>query len=133
MNISIGYKLSKALHQLTDALNRLTQDDLEKIADETYNIEIRITRKRNREESPTILGIETSILVSKLTSFITREEAQAFLDENYNGNRKALELIAKNLDIPTSKKDKPEMLHDKIIESTVGARIRSQVIQGNNL
>lgn len=69
-------------------------------------------------------------LIDKIMAFSTRQEAQRFLDEHYF-TRKALEIIARHLDIPIVKQDKVEILRDKVIEATVGARIRSQAIQGS--
>jgi len=71
----------------------------------------------------------TLSLTQPYTDLENREEAQRFLEANYF-SRKALEPIARNLDIPILKQDKVEVLLDKIIEAKVGARIRSQTIQG---
>ena len=51
------------------------------------------------------------------------------LDDKYP-SKKVLEVIARKLDIPITRQDKIEDLRDKIVEATVGAKIRSQAIQG---
>ncbi len=124
--------LSNALRRITNAIDDLDEEEFSKLIDDSYNIEIRLTRKRNKDESP-ITNLETNIadLISKLTNFPSREEAQRFLETN-GSTRKALEPIARSLDIPVLKQDKVDVLRDKIIEATVGARIRSQAIQGSN-
>ena len=123
-------KFSVTLRRLVDAVERLSEDDLSKLGDESYSIEIRLTRKRNKEEvvSPSH-EIDMAKLIEKLTEFANRQEAQYFLDANFS-TRKSLELVARKLDIPISKQDKVEALRDKVIEATVGARVRSQAIQG---
>lgn len=126
------HDLIGALRQLVSALERLSDVDLAKLMNDSYNVEIRFTRKRNKEEIPEIPEADLSALVSKLTAFTSRQEAQGYLDTNY-GTKKTLELIARHLDIPIMKQDKIEVLRDKIIEATVGARIRSQAIQGSGL
>lgn len=123
-------KFSGILRRLVDAVEQLSEDDISKIGDESYSIEIRLTRKRNKEEpiSP-IQETDLANVIEKLTAFANREEAQQFLNANFS-TRKSVELIARKLDIPISKQDKVETLRDKVIEATVGARVRSQAIQG---
>lgn len=125
------HDLSNALRRIINALDRLSEDEFSKLIDESYIVEIRLTRKRNKDENPAVLETDLSELVSRLTNFASREEAQRFLDGNCS-TRKALEPIARSLDIPILKQDKVEVLRDKIIEATTGARIRSQAIQGSN-
>jgi hypothetical protein len=62
----------------------------------------------------------------------SRQEAQAFLDARYS-SKKAMEMIARRLDLPIVRQDKVEDLRDKVVEATVGARIRSQAIQGTGV
>lgn len=126
-------KFSGTLRRLVDAVERLSEDDISKLGDESYSIEIRLTRKRNKEEtiSP-IQETDLANVIEKLTGFANREEAQHFLNANFP-TRKSVELIARKLDIPISKQDKVETLRDKVIEATVGARVRSQAIQGGKV
>lgn len=124
-------ELSNYLRRIINAVDNLSEDEFSKLIDESYLIEIRVTRKRNKEQIPAPVVEDLSGLISKLTNFASRDEAQLFLDSNCT-TRKALEPIARNLDIPILKQDKVDILRDKIIEATVGARIRSQAIQGNN-
>lgn len=126
-------KFSNTLRRLINAVEQLSEDDISKIEDESYNIEIRLTRKRNKEETNApIQEVDLANVIEKLTSFANREEAQHFLNANFS-TRKSIELIARKLDIPISKQDKAETLRSKIIEATVGARVRSQAIQGCNI
>ena len=126
---SLKNELSRVLNRLINALNHLSADELSKLADDSYNIEIRLTRKRNKDENFIDAKASHQDLISKLTNFNSREEAQQFLDENCP-TRKLLEPVARSLDIPILRQDRVDILRDKIIESTVGARIRSEAIQG---
>lgn len=119
-----------AFRRLVDAIERLGEDDVSKLSDDSYTIEIRLTRKRNKEDAiaPT-QEIDLANVIDKLSSFPSREDAQQFLDGGFS-TRKSVESIARKLDIPISKQDKVETLRDKVIEATVGARVRSQAIQG---
>ncbi|MBE7567998.1 hypothetical protein HER14_07585 [Acidithiobacillus thiooxidans] len=121
------------LRRLVDAVERLSEDDLSKLGDESYSIEIRLTRKRNKDDAITpIQEVDLANVIEKLTNFPSREDAQQFLDANFS-TRKSVELIARKLDIPISRQDKVEILRDKVIEATVGARVRSQAIQGGKV
>jgi hypothetical protein len=123
------HDMTKVFRRIVSALDQLSDDDVSKLIDDSYNIEFRLTRKRHKEENLSITETDIAKLVSEITALTSREEAQDFLDSKY-GTRKALEPIARNLDIPIMKQDKIDVLRDKIIEATVGARIRSQAIQG---
>lgn len=116
--------------RVTAALEQLSEDELAKLLDDSYAIEIRLTRKRSKDESyQSAAGLDIPVIISSLEAFPSREEAQGYLEANF-GSRRFLEAIARCLDIPIMKQDKVETLRDKIIEVTVGARIRSQTIQG---
>lgn len=122
--------LSAALHRILAAFAELSEDDLDKLLDDGYTIKIKVVRVRSKEESATSQAdVDIPAVITKLTDFTSREEAQRFLDENFGG-RKLLEPIARKLDIPIMSQDKVDVLRDKIIEATVGARMRSQAIQG---
>jgi hypothetical protein len=124
-------ELSNALKRISLALNDLSDDDIKKLLDDSYSVEIRLIRKRHKDELPHINSdIDIPNVASEITSLVSREQAQKFLDENFN-SRKRLEQIARYLNIPILKNDKVETLRDKIIEATVGAKLRSQAIQGN--
>lgn len=127
---SLKNEISIAIQRIAAALSELDEDDISKILDDAYTVEIRLVRKRNKEDSSArITHIDAPAVVARLVEFSSREDAQKFLDENFGG-RKLLELIARSLDIPIMKQDRVDALRDKIIESTVGARMRSQAIQG---
>ena len=123
-------ELLLAMQRIAAALTEMDEDDISKIVDDAYTLEIRLVRKRNKEDSSAKAAqIDAPAIIAKLAEFSSREDAQKFLDENFGGKR-LLELIARSLDIPIMKQDRVDTLRDKIIESTVGARMRSQAIQG---
>ncbi|RYZ83829.1 MAG: hypothetical protein EOP04_19190 [Proteobacteria bacterium] len=121
--------VGQAMRRLSSALLRLSSEDLDKLTDPSYDLEIKIVRRRVKEESESSPIEDASSIVEKLTGFLTREEAASFLDSNYS-SKKPLEQIARLLDIAVSKKDRVDSLRDKIIEGTTGARIRSEAIKG---
>ena len=123
-------QFSLAMSRILDAIEGLSEEEFTKLCDSVYSVEIRITRKRNKEEPvPSVSEEDLQSLIARITGMSNREEAQQFLDISFS-TRKSIEPIARRLDIPIMKQDKIEILRDKIIEATVGARIRSEAIQG---
>ena len=116
--------------RLTEALDALSEDELKKLSDPQYSVEIKVTRQRTKDNS-SLLPLDTSAedAIAQITSLPTRQDAQALLDSKFP-TKKALEKIARKLDIPIVRQDRIEDLRDKIVEATVGSRIRSQAIQG---
>ncbi len=119
--------------RISEALDSLSEEELKRLTDPLYTVEVRAVRRRTKEESalfPTDASVEE--IITEITALATRQEAQFLLDAKCPA-RKTLEPIARKLDIPIVKQDKVEVLRDKIIEATVGARIRSQAIQGTRV
>ena len=75
---------------------------------------------------------ENSIVISEAITFLnsmqSREEASSYFSTN-DFKRADLESICKQLDLPFTKKENIKTLQEKIIEGTVGYKLRSQAIQ----
>jgi hypothetical protein len=118
-----------ALQRVTQAIERLTAEELAKLVDESYEIEIRLIRKRHKEEVEVPSNADLELVLSKLAAFCSRDEALNYLANTFE-TRKPLEQVARWLDIAVVKQDRIEILREKIVEATTGARIRSQAIKG---
>lgn len=72
------------------------------------------------------------LYISKIQNFDSREEAFNFIQEL---NLKKVELVemAKRLKIHLNKSDKKDIIVKKIIESTVGTKLRNDAIKNINL
>ncbi len=123
-------KVRIIFRRIAEVLESLPEDELSRLADPSCALEIRAVR-RKAKDAPTVpaLGAEIDEIIKEITSLATRTDAQELLAARYPA-RKTLEQIARHLDIPIAKQDKADSLRDKIVEATVGARIRSQTIQG---
>lgn len=116
--------------RVSEALAALSADDLVKLTDSQYSVEIKAVRRRVKDDSESALtDTDVEEAIRRLSVLASRQEAQVLLDSMYE-SRKQLEIVARRLDIPIAKQDKVDALRDKIIEATVGARMRSQAIQG---
>lgn len=123
-------QLSLILEMLSNAAAALPDEELEKVAQGTHSIEIKIVRNRtSSKNSGEAENFNSAEVVKKLEEFSDRIIASNHLREIAK-NKKSLELLARHLDIALSKQDKAEDLLNKIIESTVGARLRSSAIRG---
>lgn len=123
-------QLSLILELLSKSVADLSDEDLEKIVRGTHTIEVKTVRNRSNTK-PSIEAEQSNSaeIIKKLEEFSDRTLASNHLRE-IASNKKSLELIARHLDIALSKQDKTEDLVNKIIESTVGARLRSSAIRG---
>lgn len=118
------------LRRLVEALDSLSEEQLKKMSDPQYSIEFKAIRRRSKDESKLhFTDANAEEAITQLSMFSSRQDAQVMLDDKYP-SKKVLEVIARKLDIPITRQDKIEDLRDKIVEATVGAKIRSQAIQG---
>jgi len=116
--------------RIAEAVDALSEDEIKRLSDSQYELEIKTVRRRSKDEfTAPQEPINVEEVIRELTVSGTRQDAQAYLDSRYS-SKKSLEFIARRLDIPIIRQDKVEFLRDKIIEATVGARLRSQAIQG---
>jgi hypothetical protein len=123
--------VATALRRLATALESMSDEELTRLNEPGAEIEIKVVRRRSKEEVAPIVQIDLADIIAKLALVESRADASMFLKQNF-GTRKILEQIARSLDVVVLKQDKTEILRDRIIEATVGARLRSDAIQGNN-
>lgn len=125
-----GEQISIILELLSKAVQNLPDEELEKIALGTHSIEVKITRNRSNTKVPSETDpINPQEIAKQLESFTDRIIAGNYL-RNSASSKKSLEFLARHLDIALSKQDKAEDLVNKIIEATVGAKLRSSAIRG---
>lgn len=113
-------------------LKKISQDDLDALSKKKKEIVFEIREKQNvsKPKELVLSDEEITTIVKKLGSLEKRDEGKAFLS-NYNLGRLDLEHILKRMDLPALKKDNIQQLTDRIIENTIGFKLRSQAIQNN--
>lgn len=72
---------------------------------------------------------EMKIIVDALNAFDKRDQGIDYLNKKTK-TKEDLVQLAKYLDKPIQKNDNIEQIRDKVIESTIGYRLRSAAIQG---
>lgn len=110
-------------------LNKLPQAMVKEIENGEKQIEYNIVSSSKEPNEPMS---ENSIVVSEAITFLnsmqSREEASSYFSSN-DLKKADLEAICKQLDLPLTKKENIKTLQEKIIEGTVGYKLRSQAIQ----
>lgn len=122
--------LTKFLEEILCELNRLPDSDVCKLEDGGYSISLKVAKNRvQRENNIEITDSQKDDILKELQHCRTRDEGYEILSK-YLNSKKEFETFAKFLDISVLKQDKVDEIKAKIIESTVGAILRSNAIQG---
>lgn len=117
-----------ALKKVARFLANLTSEELEDLAAGRAAIEL--VQKRRAVRSRGGLdenGIEN--MLKKLSSLQDRDEGAAYLERSVT-TRADLERVATALDLPSEKRDTVARIRQRVIEATIGYRLRSEAIQG---
>jgi len=125
--------VSKCLRELAKCIGNLTKEQYDSVIQGDFEIEIRISgldSKSKLSEPKRLIKTEDILEVESLLRKIdSREIGTATLKEKCT-NKESLILVAKHLDLPVQKREKNDTIIEKIIENTIGFRLRSQSIQG---
>ena len=122
--------LTKFMEEILSELNRLSESDVSKLEDGGYSISLKILKKKAQRESKIeIADSQKGEVLKELQGCKTRDEGYEILSKYFN-SKIEFEAFARFLDISVLKQDKADQIKTKIIESTVGATLRSNAIQG---
>ena len=111
-------------------LKKLSDEEISKIENGESLIQFDlINKKAIQKNNKDVNTISVDEVISFLNTISDRDEAVKYLD-GLNVQRLSLEDILRKLDYPFTKKDNLEKLKQKIIEATIGFRLRSNAIQG---
>jgi len=128
--------LKNIFNSLSRAIDNLSENEILDIESGNFEIsflfsEKKSAAKKNRDK----ISLDENILNRVnhlLNEASTREEGVLILEENLKG-RAELESFAKSIDVPIMKSDKVITIKEKIVDSTVGARLRSGAILGKKI
>jgi hypothetical protein len=117
-------------------LKSLSPEEIKKLENNEINIRFEkspVLKRNNFHKGMPELPLQNSMdinsIVTALFKIHNREEGERYLLSKCS-SKIELERVAKKLDIPFQKKDSMQKLKNKIIERTIGFRLRSQAIQG---
>lgn len=126
------------LRRLLEAVENMSESDIEQLVNSTDRLKITVsqsTRAKSRiSEGSKMSGDEMWILIRELQNCKTREEAREILHRDPRAPLKDnLTKVAKLLKVHVNKHDRREALEDKIVESVIGVKLRSEAIRELNL
>lgn len=87
------------------------------------------SKKRLPPSASTVVAPDPDKILEELFLIPSRESAVAYLG-HHELTKRSLEAIARKMDVPVSREDNTKTLMEKIIEGSVGARLRSEAIRG---
>ena len=119
---------SAFLSILAKQAGNLSDSDIKRVLLKELDIKITLVElKPDNVKNNLMPEVDVDAVLGKLNSLGDRDNAKSELS---NMTKKHLEVIARALDIAVQKSDKVDTLRHKIVEATVGARLRSSAIQG---
>lgn len=125
-------ELSNILRQLADYIESQPDEGLDSILKQVSSQKLAEQKpKNNKAKSKTLIDTESlHKIADQLIELPSREAGEALLKEKVT-NRVALEALARLLNLPVQRDDNVERLRAKIVENSIGSRLRSNAIQGN--
>jgi hypothetical protein len=122
IKISLQPKISKQINNQFKNSTDKEESQTDENQEITNSVDVNLFENQNEKLSDEKL----SELLRKTS---TREEGFKILDDFCN-TREALQNLASYIDISNNKKDTKLILRERIVERTIGFRLRSQAIQG---
>jgi|25_taG_2_1085351.scaffolds.fasta_scaffold01182_6 hypothetical protein len=128
--------LKNVFNSLSRAIDKLSEDEILDVESGNFEINFLFSGKRSvAKKDRDKASLDESVLNrvnNLLNKASTREEGVLILEEHLKG-RAELESFAKSIDVPVMKSDKVITIKEKIVDSTVGARLRSGAILGKKI
>lgn len=127
-------QLAIILRRLADYVEHCSDDELTPLFEEASRL-VRTTppQKKNRSSTDTKLAEDDlRQIANQLRDLPSREDGEALLREKI-ANKVSLEALARMLQLPVQREDTVERLRAKIVETSIGFRLRSDAIQGRPL
>jgi hypothetical protein len=117
--------------QISSLIGRLSDDEIDDILSGKLIFALKEKGGKGKKNKRSIDEEKIEEFISKLRSMNERENGIALL-ETEGVDKYFLKRLARNIDISTSDRDNIETLVERIIEATIGYRLRSKAIQGHS-
>lgn len=120
------------IESFSSFLKTLSSNDINDLYNGKKELSFQILEKSSTTNNPRVLSFDeftAQSIINELNILNDRQKGELILKAKCN-NRFDYEKIASMLDIPFQKKDTIDRILEKIIEGTIGFRLRSQAIQG---
>jgi hypothetical protein len=123
-------ELANILRRLADYVDNHPDEDLAPIFKQAAALMPPPERQKKLPPSK-LLPPDVRAIAAQLQTLQSREAGDGLLRERAP-NRSGLEAIARFLQLPVQRDDTVERLRAKIVENTIGSRLRSDAIQGKS-
>jgi hypothetical protein len=120
----------KIKEKLLKEIENLSEEDIQKIDNNIYEVKIKIEKIRKKDIKKIKLTENMMKTYEKqLIDLSTRESGMELLSSVLKDKLSA-EYFAKFMRVSFLKQDKKEYIINKIVEATIGAKLRSNAIKG---
>lgn len=124
-------EMTRLLRAVGKMIDGMTEEEYERFLNGELQLNFVQARKRNTEPIKKITPEDVQLLITQLWEMKARDEARSLLQSDIRLQLKGnLMTLAKALKIHITKQDKREDIEAKIVEFVIGARLRSEAIQG---
>jgi hypothetical protein len=128
--MNIASVKDKIKDKLLKEIENLTENDLHKIDNNTHDVKIKIEKIKKKEVNKTDLTEEImKVFEKQLYDLSTRESGKELLYSVLKDKLSA-EYFAKYMKVSFLKQDNKDFIINKIVEATIGAKLRSNAIKG---
>ena len=135
------HALAQVLHQVAKFVDSLSDEELTHLAKGTARLSIQLAEKPGQGEASSRRRKSQDAsawpfsedppeqVASDLRSSSSREDGYKLL-EKYCPTKASLQTLARHLDLHVLRDDDATMIRDKIVEATIGFRLRSNAVRG---
>jgi hypothetical protein len=116
------------LRELARVIREMDNDEWSALRRAGFKVQVVVTKRgRPRHSKPSPIDVKQ--LAAGLRALDTTAAGMALLERECRTRAQLVEL-AKHLDLPAEKRDRVERLRERIVDATIGYRLRSMVIHG---
>lgn len=128
--------LKNYLSAMVSLIDEMNESDLKKLETGDFKLSLRLvkanTKNIDSKEKIVFDNDKLEQIIEELKLANTREDGLKIVEASLK-NKSELELFAKLIDVAVISSDKIAKIKDSIVDSTVGARLRSGAIQGKKI
>lgn len=123
-------ELANILRRLADYVDNHPDEELAPIFKQAAAL-TQSPERQKKSPTPKLPPLDVRAIAAQLQALQSRDSGDALLREKAP-NRSGLEAIARFLQLPVQRDDTVDRLRAKIVENTIGSRLRSDAIQGKD-
>lgn len=124
------------LSSLVSLIDELSDSDLEKLETGEFEISLKLVKKTSQKSESAIrqkpVLINYDLLIQELDGVKSREEGLEVIESHLKLKNELIS-FAKYIDVAFLKSEKISTIKETIVDATVGAKLRSNAIQGKDV